>query len=312
MKHPRSSRLLITLGTVALVVPGPLQAQSPPAERPQRTIDVAGARRTYLLHRPPSPAATRPLPLLFVFHGAGGDAAGIASHTGLTEAAGARGYAVVYPEGMGRRWNDGRGTGSAADDVGFVRALLDSLRAELPADPRRIYATGISNGAALSFRLACELPGTFAAIAPVAGALPAALEERCAAGTPVSVVMFQGTRDPLMPYDGGDLSFRRGSVLPAPRAAALFARLNGCAAEPLRTAEADTVADGTRVRRTTWGECRDGRSVVLFIIEGGGHTWPGGPRVGRAVGRVTRDLDATRAMLDFFDHHPQPETGPAR
>jgi polyhydroxybutyrate depolymerase len=70
-------------------------------------------------------------------------------------------------------------------------------------------------------------------------------------------------------------------------------------------AQPDTVTDGTRVRRSTYSGCRDGRDVVLFTIEGGGHTWPGGPPVGRSVGRVTRDLDATRVMLDFFDRHPQ-------
>jgi polyhydroxybutyrate depolymerase len=300
------------LSFLSLAAAGPLPAQSDRVDRPQRTIEVAGATRSYLLHRPTSRAAAQPIPLLFVFHGAGGSGANIARHTGLTEAATARGYAVVYPDAVGRRWNDGRSTGSTADDVGFVRALLEELRRELPADPRRIYATGISNGAALTFRLACELPGTFAAIAPVAGALPAALEERCAAGSPLSVMLFQGTRDRLMPYDGGDLSWGRGRVLAAPRTAALFGRVNGCAMEPVWTVEADTVADGTRVRRASYGECRSGTGVVLFAIEGGGHTWPGGPPVGRAVGRVTRDLEATRAMLDFFDRHPRPEPDSAR
>jgi polyhydroxybutyrate depolymerase len=109
----------------------------------------------------------------------------------------------------------------------------------------------------------------------------------------------------LMPYDGGDLTLRRGRVLAAPRTAALFARVNGCGPEPVVAGEPDTVTDGTRVRRTTYPGCRDGQEVVLFTIEGGGHTWPGGPPVGRRVGRVTRDLDATRVMLDFFDRHPR-------
>jgi polyhydroxybutyrate depolymerase len=263
-------------------------------------------RRSYILHLPPSRKPGSALPLLFVFHGAGGDAASMAQHTALTEAANARGYAVVYPEGVDHRWNDGRGT-AATDDVGFIRTLLDSLRTALPVDQRRIYATGISNGAGLALRLACDLPGTFAGIAQVAGALAAALEGRCAATSSVSLIMFQGTRDPLMPYDGGVLTLRRGRVLAAPRTAELFARVNGCANESLVTAEPDTVTDGTRVRRSTYPGCREGRDVVLFTIEGGGHTWPGGPPVGRAVGRVTRDLDASGAMLDFFDRHPQPE-----
>jgi polyhydroxybutyrate depolymerase len=202
-------------------------------------------------------------------------------------------------------WSDGRAARAGAEDVGFVRLLLDSLRRELPVDSARIFATGISNGAGMAFRLACDLSGTFAAIAPVAGALPAELESRCAAAAPVSLLMLQGTHDRLMPYDGGDLSRQRGRVLPATTTASLFARINGCAEQPVVTAEPDTIADGTRVRRSTFPGCRDGRAVVLFTIEGGGHTWPGGPPVGRSVGRVTRDLDANRAMLDFFDRQRQ-------
>jgi polyhydroxybutyrate depolymerase len=297
-------RLLLTAGALTFLDPSPLPAQSPPDGR--RSLEAAGARRSYLLHVPAERQSGQPLPLLLVFHGAGGDAASMAEHTGLTAPAAARGYAVVYPEGVDRRWNDGRRTGPVQDDVGFIRLLLDSLRTELPVDPGRIYATGISNGAGLAFRLACELPGTFAAIAPVAGGLATALEERCAASAPVSLVMFQGTRDPLMPYDGGMVSLRRGRVVGAPRTAALFARVDGCAAEPVIAAEPDTATDGTRVRRSTYPGCREGREVLLFTVEGGGHTWPGGPPVGRAVGRVTRDLDATRTMLDFFDRHTLP------
>jgi polyhydroxybutyrate depolymerase len=291
-------RLLLVVCALTVSATAALPAQS--------SIDVAGVRRSYFLHLPPSHQPGRPLPLLLVFHGTGGDAAGMARHTGLTEAATARGYAVVYPEGVNRRWNDGRGYRATQDDVGFVRFLLDSLRSSLAIDPKRIYATGISNGAGLAFRLACELPGTIAAIAPVAGGMAAMLEERCVAAAPVSLLMFQGTRDPLMPYEGGDLTLGRGRVLPAPDAAVLFARVNGCGGPVAVTAEPDTATDGTRVRRSTFTGCRAGREVVLFTIEGGGHTWPGGPPVGRAVGRVTRDLDATRAMLDFFERHPQP------
>jgi polyhydroxybutyrate depolymerase len=294
-------RLLVTLGAL-LYTAGPLGAQSPAG---RQVLQAGGLQRSYLLHLPASPAADS-LAVLLVFHGAGGDAAGIAEHTGLTAAATARGYAVIYPEGVGRRWSDGRAARAGADDVGFVRLLLDSLARSLPVDPRRVFATGISNGAGLVLRLACDLPGTFAAIAPVAGALPGELEERCASATPVSVLMFQGTRDRLMPYGGGALSLARGRVLPAPATAELFAGAGGCSAEPTLTAEPDTVADGTRTRRSTWSGCRDGREIVLLTIEGGGHTWPGGPPVGRSVGRVARDIHATSLMLDFFDRHPRP------
>jgi polyhydroxybutyrate depolymerase len=299
----RSSAVLCAIACAATPV---LPAQSSAGDMGRRAIDVAGVRRSYLLHLPPSHRPGEPMPLLLVFHGGGGTASNIAEHTGLTPAATPRGYAVVYPDGVNGHWSDGRAARAGADDVGFVRLLLDSLRRELPMDPRRVFATGISNGAAIAFRLACDLPGTFAAIAPVAGGLAAELENRCAAASPISLVMFQGTLDRLMPYDGGDLSHRRGRVLPAVTTASLFARVDGCADKPVDGAEPDTVTDGTRVRRSSYPGCREGRDVLLFTIEGGGHTWPGGPPVGRSVGRVTRDLDATRVMLDFFDRHPQP------
>lgn len=303
-------RCLATLCALSVTAAGSLHAQArsatASADGGRRTLDLASVRRSYLLHLPATHRPGEPLPLLLVFHGAGGDAAGIARHTGLTEAATSRGYAVVYPDGMDRRWNDGRGRHARQDDVGFIRVLLDSLGRELQVDPRRIFATGISNGAGLAFRLACELPGTFAAIAPVAGALPTALEARCTDTAPVAVVMFQGTADRLMPYDGGDLSLGRGRVLPAPNTAALFAKVNGCTASPAVATEPDTVTDGTRVRRSVYSGCRDERDVVLYTIDGGGHTWPGGPPVGRSVGRVSRDLDATSTMLDFFDRHARP------
>jgi polyhydroxybutyrate depolymerase len=285
---------------------GALPAQSHAPIETRRTIQAGGVERSYLLHLPASRGAGRPVPLLLVFHGAGGQGAGIASHTGLTGPATARGYAVAYPDGLERRWNDGRGMSAGQDDVEFIRILLDSLGHELPVDLKRIYATGISNGAGLAYRLACDLPGIFAAIAPVAGAAATTIEERCVATRPVSVISFQGTRDPLVPYEGGNASIRRGQVLSAQRSAALFAEVNGCTPPPAVTPEPDTAKDGTRVRRSTYGGCREGREVVLYTIEGGGHTWPGGPPVGRLVGRVSRDLDATRTMLDFFDRHSQP------
>jgi polyhydroxybutyrate depolymerase len=296
----------VSVSALALWAGGALAAQSHAAGETRRSIQAGGVERSYLLHLPASRGAGQPVPLLLVFHGAGGEGAGIASHTGLTAPATARGYAVVYPDGVERRWNDGRRAGGGQDDVEFVRILLDSLSHELPADPKRIYATGISNGAGLAYRLVCDLPGIFAAIAPVAGAPAAGIEARCAATRPVSVISFQGTRDRLMPYEGGHVSIRRGQVLSAQRSAALFAEVNGCTPPPAVTAEPDTVKDGTRVRRSAYGGCREGREVVLYTIEGGGHTWPGGPPVGRRVGRVSRDLDATCTMLDFFDRHSQP------
>jgi polyhydroxybutyrate depolymerase len=306
---------LRALGAIALALSVPaatLPAQSVPAAAPPalagepRTLQAGGVTRRYFLYLPSTWHRGRPAPLVLVFHGGGGRASGIAPHTGFSRLAEREGFVVAYPQGLNGRWNDGRGYAATHDDVGFVRALLDTLERELAIDPRRVYATGISNGAMFAYRLACDLPGTFAAVAPVAGAMPADLAPACAHTQPVSVLAFQGTADPLMPYFGGGVARRPGRVLSAERSIAFWATTSGCAAAPVTTDEPDRMTDGTQVRRTAYGTCREGRAVELYTIEGGGHTWPGGPPVGGSVGRVTREIDATAVIWAFFAGHPKP------
>lgn len=300
-------RRLMWLAAAVLAAAGPTTAtlaQSAPTEE-GRTLRVAGVERGYAIYLPPAYRAGRPTPLVLVFHGGGGRGRSIAPHTGFSRLAEREGFVAVYPDGLGRRWNDGRGYAATHDDVGFVRALLDTLRREFTLDPRRIYATGISNGAVFSYRLACDLPGVFAAVAPVAGALPADLVPACGHAEPLSVLAIQGTADPLMPYAGGGGARRHARVLSAERSVAFWAAADGCAAEPATTPEPDVAPnDGTRVRHAVYGGCREGRGVELYTIDGGGHTWPGGPPVGGSVGRVSRDLDATAVIWEFFVRHP--------
>lgn len=302
MSHHGLTRRFPLVVLIALLTT-PLAAQTAGVEQ-RGSLEVGGTRRSYLLYLPSAWQRTRPLPLVLVFHGAGGRGAGIARHTGFSRLAEREAFAVVYPDGVNRRWNDGRGIGGARDDVGFVRTLLDSLDRRVGVDRRRIYATGISNGAMFAYRLACDLPGVFAAIAPVAGALPASLAERCGTAAPVSVVAIQGTADPYVPYDGGGAGRRGGAVLSAEGSADFWARVNGCAAPPNTDPPTDTVTDGTRVRRASWPGCAEQRAVVLYTIEGGGHTWPGGPSAAGRVGRASRELDATGTIWAFFQRHP--------
>jgi polyhydroxybutyrate depolymerase len=309
---PSISRALgaiaLALGARAASLPAQTvpAAASPAPAGEARALQAGGVTRRYFLYLPSTWHRGRPAPLVLVFHGGGGRASGIAPHTGFSRLAEREGFVVAYPQGLNGRWNDGRGYAATHDDVGFMRALLDTLERELAIDPRRVYATGISNGAMFAYRLACDLPGVFAAVAPVAGAMPADLAPACAHTQPVSVLAFQGTADPLMPYAGGGVARRRGRVLSAERSIAFWATTSGCAAAPVTTDEPDRVTDGTRVRRTEYGACREGRAVELYTIEGGGHTWPGGPPVGGSVGQVTREIDATPVIWAFFAEHPRP------
>ena len=307
---PCHGALIVLLALVPLARAARVEAQA--ATTPQgsaearHTLLVDGVTRSYLLYLPSGPRAGRALPLVLVFHGSGVRARAMARHTGFTGVAEREGFAVAYPEGLDRRWNDGRGYGDSHDDVAFVRALLDSIGRQAAIDSSRVYATGISNGAMFAYRLACDLPGVLAAIAPVAGAVPAAIAEQCGGARPTAVVAFQGTADPLLPYTGGGRrTSGRGEVLSAERSAELWARVNGCPDSPTPEATIDSVRDGTRVLPERWWGCRGGRDVVLYTIEGGGHTWPGGPAVGRGVGRVSRELRATESIWAFFAAHPR-------
>jgi polyhydroxybutyrate depolymerase len=269
--------------------------------------------RTYRLHVPPGLPHDGAAALVLAFHGGGGDGARMEGLTGFSALADHAGFAVAYPDGIGRHWNDGRDNSASEahrrriDDLGFIAALIDTLVAELKCDPNRIFATGVSNGAIFSHYLAAHLAGRVAAIATVAGSIAQPFAQEFAPSAPVSVFMIQGTRDPLVPYAGGGVARgRHGSVIGTEASARLWARRDGIAAEPETGQLPDTdPRDGCRVRWERWSGGTGGTAVWLYILEGGGHTWPGGPQYlpRLVVGRVCRDFDATFAIWDFFSRH---------
>jgi len=226
------------------------------------------------------------------------------------------GFVVVYPDGLERHWNDGRGVGAYRahreniDDVGFLTALIDHLARGLPVDRARIYATGISNGGLMSFRLAREAATVIAAIAPVAISMSEQIARMRQPARAVPVLMMPGTQDPLVPYEGGEIgrALARGGpgfgrVIPVAEAVRYWVEHNHCAPLPAVTVEPDRdPLDGTRVRREVYGSCRDGTEVVLYAVEGGGHTWPGGLQYlpERIVGRTSRDINAAEVIWAFF------------
>lgn len=260
------------------------------------TVMHDGLPRTAWLHVPPGYDPSAGTMLVLNFHGFTSDAAQQMLLSEMNGASDARGFLVVYPQGVARSWNAGACCGTAwldaVDDVGFVEALLDELSDELCIDPRRIYATGMSNGGFLSHRLACELSGTFAAIAPVAGVLGVEPED-CTPPRPVPVMHIHGTADPVVPYEGS-LTF--ASV---EETVARWRQLDGC------STNSSPLVDQGDAWCVSWSDCDEGAEVVRCTIEGGGHTWPGGFPI-PLVGKTSTDLDATGAMLDFFDAHPLP------
>src|SRR5580700_92799 len=193
-------------------------------------------------------------------------------------------FLVAYPSGTGRvsnvpTWNAGNCCGYAlahkVDDVAFLRALIDKLGRDYPVDPQRVHVTGISNGAMMSYRLACELADKIAAIAPVEGALSV----DCRPSHPVSVIIFHGTADRPVPFNA------------AADTAAFWVKEDGCAADPAR-------AETPEVHTDIYSGCANGAGVALYAIQRGRHIWPGHPFSGNHV-------PATRLMWTFF--RPTPE-----
>jgi polyhydroxybutyrate depolymerase len=248
--------------------------------------------------------------LVIALHGGGGTATQMMGFSRFNAIAAREGFAVAYPDGTGRRWNDGRvfrGRGETdADDVGFVRAVVADIAAKgTMLDRRRIFAAGISNGGFMSLRLACEAADLVAAVAPVTATMPGDLGPRCRPTAPVAVLVINGTADPLVPYAGGHVRAmfgRRGAIWSTERTISFWAGHNRCATPPDVRALADRdSADGSRVIEVLYARCAGAR-VRLLRIEGGGHTWPGGAQYLPMawIGPTNRDIDASETIWRFF------------
>ncbi len=297
------------LAAACVVVLRVASAAAPPANV-ERTLVVGGVERRWLEHVPPSlRARAAPAPLVLVFHGGGGRASGMERLTGFDEAADRHGFLLVYPEGLDHHWNDGRGL-SDVDDVAFVAALVKDVSKRLPVDPRRVFATGISNGGFFSQTLACRSADTFAAVASVAATMGEPLHAACKPSRPVSVLFVMGEKDPLVPIGGGAVAKTRGTAVSLAAAVRFWVAADAIAAAPRKEDLPDRdPADGTRTRRTAYAGGREGAAVETLVVEGGGHTWPGGlqylPKM--LVGATSRDFDATEEILRFFEAHGRKE-----
>ena len=267
----------------------------------ERTLDQAGTQRTYRLHVPPGAAANERLPLVVVLHGATSTGVAQEALSGFDAVADEKKFIAVYPDGRQRLWRLLGDASNPSSDVAFLGSLVDTLIAEGKADPRRVYVTGISNGALMSNYLAIALPGRFAAIAAVAGTLLKPTARRAATGRAMPVLYIHGTADPIVSYDGK-------VVISAEDLVAFWVRRDGCSTEPSVEALPVKTDDGTSVERRVYKGGKDGSEVVFYKVTGGGHTWPGGRFMPeKLLGKTCHDLDASRAMWEFFSRHTLPK-----
>lgn len=299
-------------GTVTPDAVKPAEALKPGLS--ERKLTVNELERSYVLYVPKGYDSTKPTPVVLCYHGAITNGPITVFLTGLNKKADEAGFLVVYPNGTGRNglvftWNSG-GIPSAVeeakrDDVKFTALLLDELATVANVDPRRVFATGISNGGMMCHRLAVELSDRIAAIAPVAGTL--ALEKPMPMRA-VPVLQLHGTADTLVPWQGmgqgkTKLPFKFRGV---DATIDYWVRHNGCNPKPRDEALPDKADDGTTVRRLSYLGGKNGSEVVLLKITGGGHTWPGRDMQLPWLGRTTKDISANDLIWEFFQKHPMP------
>ncbi len=280
-----------------------------------RTITVGDVERTFWLHVPEKVTKKKAVPLLFCFHGGQGSGEAMTGGSGFGALSDKEGFIAVFPEGVGKSWNDGRGEPAIEsqkkniDDVAFVMAMIEALSKEYRIDPKRIYATGISNGGFLCHRLAAERSETFAAIAPVAAGMGIPIGSTFEPKEPVSVVLMNGTDDPLVPYKGGRMGVKdRGEIIGVDEIVKKWVAKNGCEKGGAETLPDADPKDGCRIERTVYPGGKNGTEVVLYKVEGGGHTWPGGSQYlpERIIGKVCKDIVSPKVIWEFFVKHPKP------
>jgi len=276
------------------------------------TIQAGGLERTYRLHIPPNYDGNRSWPLVFVFHGGYGSGADMETLTSFDQLADEKGFIVAYPNGYIDHWNDGRSTDPTytnVDDVGFVAALIDELSSYYNIDPKRIFASGMSNGGIFTYRLACELSDRLAAIGPVSGSLAENLVTHCSPAQAISIIHIHGLADQLVKFEGGTVPSPYGGVTyPVLEALALWVGFDGCTGRPetIELPDADP-SDGTTTRMISYSHCQNDSAVTLYAITGGGHTWPGGEYASEgAGGKTSHDFSASDVIWEFFSQHPKP------
>jgi len=271
------------------------------------SILVDGQERTFIVHKPKDYAGTASLPLVIVLHGGGGQGKGMIRLTGFDDVADANNFIAVYPDGLGRQWNDGREVNITLknnreiNDVLFISELIDTVISKYNADSNRIHVTGISNGGIMSYRLACELSGKIAAIAPVAASMTPFLIDHCTLSRKVPMMLIFGNEDPLVPFEGGQIKGKRGEVVSVEKCVKFWLKQDSCSLDA-STVIIDSADDDTRAIKSSYSDNSGNTPVIFWLIEGGGHTWPGGlqylPKL--FIGRTSKQINASEEIWKFF------------
>jgi polyhydroxybutyrate depolymerase len=284
----------------------------------RKTIKIDGVKRTYYMYRPEEAKADRKFPLVLILHGGGGNPLQVAKHTQFQALAEKYGFVVIFPEGLNKHWNDGRKIKAhekqdrEISDIKFIRQLIKETVTNNNIDPRNIFAAGISNGGFMCQRLAVEASDIFAAVVSVAASLQERWKDTKPAGK-ISIMLINGTADPLVPYNGGTVSIKfpllgitlkRGKIISTDKTIEYWLKNNALKVTPAITNLKDIdPKDGCHAVRYDWQTKALRPKVVLIKVINGGHTWPGKKRnlSKRRVSKICQDFDASETIWRFFD-----------
>jgi polyhydroxybutyrate depolymerase len=287
----------------------------------QFEMNVDGRTRTYVVYIPEGYNADEPSPVIIAIHGGGGTGRGTMEMTQIPAKADVEGFIAIFPNGTApfpskparfasnpQTWNDGSGRGFSGkndvNDVSFISTMIDDIAAKFTIDHQRIYATGLSNGASMSFRLGVDLSQRIAAIAPVAGHF---WMENPQISRPVPMLYITGTADPLNPIEGGPINipfWQYSDVKPPVQDAIMkWVELIGCPSKSV------TIRNKNGVKAIAYSPCQGNAEVVYYTVEGLGHHWPGGNNKlylpEEIVGKTSNKLIANDVIWDFFKKHPK-------
>ena len=282
------------------------------------TIDIGGVARTFTAQLP----ETKPAPLVIVLHGNTQTGADMASRTSWPDVARREHFGVVFPDGLNRAWADdrpnanraGRAPPEGTDDIGFITALIGKFIADGVADPKHVYVTGVSNGGAMTIAMICARADLFAAAASVIMNLTDESADACHPSRPVPMLLMNGTADPLIPYEGGrgTSRFAVAGFWSTTKTLDFWRRVNGCELQDAGVVDLDDhdKTDQTTVSRID-SLCPQGRDVVLYRVNDGGHRMPGSfadTRFPRAttfmLGPQNHDIDGAATIWAFFRKFP--------
>jgi polyhydroxybutyrate depolymerase len=275
-------------------------------------IEINTVSRDYYVHFPNNYNKNKASAVLFYLHGGGENIKKMARSSSLNNLADLHHFIVVYPVGIDKHWQDGRkqtysGTNKThINDVAFIDKLIETFKSKYKIDKKKIYVTGVSNGGLMTLRLGCELSHKLSAVAPVIANMPKNYLSKCRPKKTLPLLLMNGTKDPIVPYNGGEMKFlkkRMGEVTSTKETIGFWIKHNQCNKNPnTKNLPNLNKRDNSYVIKQSYTKCKNDATVELYSIQGGGHSMPSkrGFNLAKLLGERNRDIEGINVIVDFL------------